>query len=130
MVIDGGFHAAAPRYRLAQLEDALLPDGRFIVAIRMHTQGMTIEPSQQFFTQEAYQPKSIALSETKRGTADALYGYYTMGKLAILKLREDYQRKRGAAFTLEDFHDRFIGLGPLPLPLVREALLGERGELF
>jgi hypothetical protein len=27
------------------------------------------------------------LSEAKRGTADALYGYYTMGKLMILKLR-------------------------------------------
>jgi uncharacterized protein (DUF885 family) len=130
MVIDEGFHADDPRYRLAQLEDALLRDGRFIVGIRMHTQGMTLEQAEQFFTQEAYQPKSLALSETKRGTSDALYGYYTMGKLAILKLREDYRRKQGAAFTLQDFHDRFIALGPLPLPLVREALLGERGQLF
>ena len=53
-----------------------------------------------------------------------------MGKLAILKLRADYQRKLGPAFRLQDFHDRFIGLGPLPMPLVREAMLGERGTLF
>ena len=130
MIIDEGFHADDPRYRLAQLVDALLRDARFIVGIRMHTQGMTIDQAREFFVRDAYQPKSLAESETKRGTSDALYGYYTMGKLAILKLREDYRRKQGAAFTLQEFHDRFIALGPLPMPLVREALLGERGQLF
>jgi len=130
MVNDEGFHADDPRYRLAQLEDALLRDARFIVGIRMHTRGMTIPEAEEFFEKEGYQPRPLAVSETKRGTSDALYGYYTMGKLAILKLRDDYRRKQGSAWSLQDFHDRFIALGPLPLPLVREALLGERGRLF
>jgi uncharacterized protein (DUF885 family) len=130
MVIDEGFHADDPRYRLAQLQDALLRNARFIVGIRMHTQGMTIAQAEEFFEKEGYQPRPVAVSETKRGTSDATYGYYTMGKLAILKLRDDYRRKMGAAYSLQDFHDRFIALGPLPLPLVREALLGERGTLF
>jgi len=130
MVIDEGFHADDPRYRLAQLQDALLRNARFIVGIRMHTQGMTIQQAEDFFVNEGYQPRPVAISETKRGTSDALFGYYTMGKLAILKLREDYKQKMGSAFKLQDFHDRFIALGPLPLPLVREAMLGERGELF
>ena len=130
MVIDEGFHADDPRYRLAQLQDALLRDARFVVGIRLHTQGMTLQQAEDFFVNEGYQPRPVAVSETKRGTSDALYGYYTMGKLAILKLRADYQRKLGPQFQLEDFHDRFIALGPLPLPLVREAMLGERGYLF
>jgi uncharacterized protein (DUF885 family) len=130
MVIDEGFHADDPRYRLAQLQDALLRDARFIVGIRLHTQGMTLRQAEDFFVNEGYQPRPVAVSETKRGTSDALYGYYTIGKLAILKLRADYQRKLGPAFRLQDFHDRFIGLGPLPMPLVREAMLGERGTLF
>jgi uncharacterized protein (DUF885 family) len=130
MVIDEGFHADDPRYRLAQLQDALLRNARFIVGIRMHTRGMTIQQAEDFFVNEGYQPRPVAVSETKRGTSDALFGYYTMGKLAILKLREDYQKKMGAEFKLQDFHDRFIALGPLQLPLVREAMLGERGELF
>ncbi len=130
MVIDEGFHAEDPRYRLAQLVDALLRDARFVVGLRMHTQGMTVAQAEDFFVDEGYQPRAVAVSEAKRGTSDALYGYYTMGKLAILKLRADYQRKLGPAFRLQDFHDRFIALGPLPLPLVREALLGERGTLF
>jgi len=53
-----------------------------------------------------------------------------MGKLAILKLRDDYKAKKGAAFTLQGFHDTFIQMGPLPLPLIREKMLGERGSLF
>jgi uncharacterized protein (DUF885 family) len=130
MVIDEGFHAGEPQYRLAQLQDALLRDARFIVGIKMHTQGMTYDQAVDFFEKEGYQPRPLAVSEAKRGTSDALFGYYTMGKLAILKLREDYRKKMGPAFKLQDFHDRFIGMGPLPLPLVREAMLGERGELF
>ena len=57
-------------------------------------------------------------------------GYYTMGKLAILKLRDDYSVKLGAAFSLQKFHDAFIAVGPLPLPLVREKMLGARGRMF
>ena len=133
MVIDEGFHADNPRYRLAQIQDALLRDARFIAGIRMHTQGMTIAQAEDFFVKEGYQPRPVARSESKRGTADPTYGYYTMGKLMILKLRADYkahQEKLGAPYSLQAFHDTFIRLGPLPLALVRKAMLGETGELF
>jgi uncharacterized protein (DUF885 family) len=130
MMLDEGFHADDPSYRLAQLQDALLRDIRFIVGIRMHTQGMTVEEATTLFETQGHQPHPIAVSEAKRGTADALYGYYTMGKLMILKLREDYKAKAGSSYTLQGFHDAFIKLGPLPLPLIRRAMLGEVGELF
>ena len=130
MVIDEGFHADDPRYRLAQIQDALLRDARFIVGIRMHTEGMTMAEAQAFFVKEGYQPAPNAEAETKRGTSDATYGYYTMGKLMILKLRDDYRSKLGPKFTLQDFHDTFIKLGPLPLPLIRKAMLGEIGNPF
>jgi len=130
MVIDEGFHADDPRYRLAQVQDALLRDARFIVGIRMHTKGMTLEQAQEFFVKEAYQPVPVARSEARRGTADATYGYYTMGKLMILKLRDDYKARMGAQYSLQNFHDSFIKLGPLPLPLIRKAMLGEVGNLF
>jgi uncharacterized protein (DUF885 family) len=130
MVIDEGFHADDPRYRLAQIQDALLRDARFIVGIRMHTKGMTIPEAEAFFVKEGYQPQAVARSESKRGTADATYGYYTMGKLMILKLRDDYKAKSGSEYSLEKFHDAFIKLGPLPLPLIRKAMLGEVGQPF
>ena len=130
MVIDEGFHADDPKYRLAQLQDALLRDARFIVGIRMHTKGMSVAQAEDFFVKESYQPRPSARSESKRGTSDATYGYYTMGKLMILKLRDDYRAKMGADYSLQKFHDTFISLGPLPLPLIRRAMLGETGQLF
>jgi uncharacterized protein (DUF885 family) len=130
MVIDEGFHADDPRYRLAQIQDALLRNARLIVGIRMHTKGMTVKQAEDFFVSEGYQPRPVAVSESKRGTSDPTYGYYTMGKLMILKLRDDYKAKMGSEFSLQKFHDTFIGLGPLPLPLIRKAMLGEVGQTF
>ena len=130
MVIDEGFHADDPRYRLAQIQDALLRDARFIAGIRMHTKGMTVKAAEDFFVTEGYQPRPVARSESKRGTSDPTYGYYTMGKLMILKLRDDYKSKAGPEYSLQSFHDTFIRLGPLPLALVRKAMLGDTGHLF
>jgi uncharacterized protein (DUF885 family) len=130
MVIDEGFHGDDPRYRLAQIQDALLRDARFIVGIRMHTKGMALNEAEDFFVKEGYQPRPVARSESKRGTSDPTYGYYTMGKLMILKLRDDYKAKQGAGYSLQRFHDTFIKLGPLPLPLMRKAMLGEAGQPF
>jgi uncharacterized protein (DUF885 family) len=130
MVLDEGFHDGDPKYRLAQIQDALLRDARFIAGIKMHTKGMTVKQAEDLFVNDGYQPRPVAEAEAKRGTTDATYGYYTMGKLMILKLREDYRQKKGPQFTLQDFHDTFIHLGPLTLPLMRKAMLGETGNPF
>jgi uncharacterized protein (DUF885 family) len=130
MVIDEGFHADDPRYRLAQIQDALLRDVRFIAGIRMHTAGMSVAEAEEMFVKEGYQTRPSAITESKRGTSDPTYGYYTMGKLMILKLRNDYKARLGDKYTLQSFHDTFISLGPLPLPLIRKAMLGETGQLF
>jgi uncharacterized protein (DUF885 family) len=130
MMLDEGFYVDDPRYRLAQLQDALLRDVRFIVGIKMHTEGMTVQQATSLFQTGAYQPHPVAVAEAKRGTSDALYGYYTLGKLMILKLREDYRAKLGARYSLQGFHDSLMRLGPLPLPLIRKAMLGEVGTLL
>ena len=130
MMLDEGFHAGEPKYRLAQIQDALLRDVRFIVGIKLHTQGMTVDEATKLFETQGHQPHPVAVSEAKRGTADALYGYYTIGKLMILKLRDDYKAKMGAEYSLQKFHDAFIALGPLPMPLIRKAMLGEVGTLL
>jgi uncharacterized protein (DUF885 family) len=111
--------------RLGQLQDALLRDARFVVGIRMHTQDLTLEQAQDFFVNEGYQSRAIAEVETKRGTSDPTYLYYTLGKLEIMKLRSDLQRKEGASFSLEKFHDDFMRQGGAPIRIVRKALLGD-----
>ena len=112
--------------RLGQLQDALLRDARFVVAIRMHTGvggAMSIEQAEDFFVKEGYQARPIAEVETKRGTSDALYLYYTLGKLEIMKLREDVKKKQGAAFSLERFHDDLMRQGMAPIKVIRKTML-------
>ena len=111
--------------RLGQLQDALLRNARFIVGIQMHTGKMSFDEAVAFFQKEGYQSKETALVETKRGTGDPTYLYYTLGKLQIMKLREDLKKKQGASFSLEEFHNNFLRQGFPPIKIVREALLGD-----
>jgi uncharacterized protein (DUF885 family) len=111
--------------RLGQLQDALLRDARFIVGIQMHTGQMTFDQAVKFFVDEGYQTPAGGLVESKRGTTDATYLYYTLGKLEILKLRADLEKKEGAQFSLRQFHDDFLKQGFPPIKIVRRALLGD-----
>ncbi len=111
--------------RLGQLQDALLRDARFIVGIKMHTNQMTFDQAIDFFVKEGYQSRSIGEVEAKRGTSDPTYLYYTLGKLQILKLRADVQKRDGANFSLQKFHDDFMRQGGAPIKIVRHAMLGD-----
>jgi uncharacterized protein (DUF885 family) len=135
MMLDQGYNAPgvgakdereSKLIRLGTLQDALLRDARFIVAIRMHTGvggELTIPQAQDFFVTEGYQSRPIAEVETKRGTSDALYLYYTLGKLEIMKLRADLQQRDGASFSLQRFHDNFMRQGFAPIKVIRKAML-------
>jgi uncharacterized protein (DUF885 family) len=135
MMLDEGFGRTAGtdlardsaflRLRLGQLQDALLRNARYIVGIQMHTGKMTFDQGVEFFEKEGYQSHENSLRETKRGTSDPTYLYYTLGKLEILKLREDYKRKMGSKFSLEDFHNKFLQQGIPPVKLIRRAMLGD-----
>jgi uncharacterized protein (DUF885 family) len=111
--------------RLGQLQDALLRNARFIVGIQMHSGKMSFDEAIAFFQKEGYQSKETATVETKRGAGDPTYLYYTLGKLEIMKLREDLKKKQGARFSLEEFHNNLLRQGFPPIKIVREALLGD-----
>jgi uncharacterized protein (DUF885 family) len=123
MMIDEGYGNGDLKLPLGQLQDALLRNARFIVGIEMHTGQMTFEQGIDFFVKEGMQTRTNGERETKRGTSDPTYLYYTLGKLEILKLREDYRKMRGVSFTLQDFHDNFMRQGWPPIKIVRRAML-------
>jgi uncharacterized protein (DUF885 family) len=125
MMLDQGYGNGDPVLRMGQLEDALLRNARFIVGIQMHTGNMTFDQAKDFFIKEGYQLPPVADVETKRGTGDPTYLVYTLGKLQIMKLREDYRKMRGKDFSLLDFHDKFMQQGGVPLKIVRKAMLGD-----
>jgi uncharacterized protein (DUF885 family) len=112
------------KLRLGQLQAALMRNARYIVGIQMHTGKMTFEEGVDFFVNEAYATRTNAMRETRRGTSDPTYLYYTLGKLEILKLRDDYAKLRGAKFSLQEFHDAFLKQGFPPIKIIRKQMLG------
>jgi uncharacterized protein (DUF885 family) len=127
MMLDEGYGAHDLNLRLGQLLDALLRNARFIVGIEMHTGKMTLEQGQEFFVKEGFQVPPVAEVEAKRATSDPTYLYYNLGKLQILKLREDYRKQQGSKFTLQEFHDRFMRQGSVPMKIIRKSMLGTDG---
>ena len=123
MMLDEGY-SSDPKLRLGQLQDALLRDARYVAGIEMHTGKMTMAQAEEFFVKEGYQVRPVAEKEAKRGTSDPTYLMYTLGKLQILKLREDYKKMKGSKFSLQEFHDAFMKQGYPPIKIVRRALLG------
>jgi uncharacterized protein (DUF885 family) len=130
MMLDEGYGNHDPKLRLGQIQDALLRDARYIAGISMHTGKMTFDQAIEFFQKEGYQTKSVAEVETKRGTSDPTYLVYTLGKLEIMKLREDYKKKMGDKFLLEQFHNEFLKQGFPPIKLIRETMLGDNSPVL
>jgi uncharacterized protein (DUF885 family) len=129
MMVEEGFGQGDPRTRLAQLQEALLRDARYVVGIKLHTAGWTVEQGAKFFQEKAFQEPATAYEEARRGAYNPTYLYYTLGKLQIYKLREDYRKLQGSAFTLEGFHDQFVKQGSIPIKLIRRILLpGDNGN--
>lgn len=120
MMVDEGFGGGDPKIRLAQLQEALLRDCRYVVGILIHCFGWTVEQGAKVFVERAFQEPANAYEEARRGAYNPTYLYYTFGKMEILQLRDEYRAKKNA--SVRDFHDAFVAQGGLPLPLVRKIL--------
>lgn len=128
MIVEEGYGDGDPKVRLAQLNEALLRDCRYIVGIKLHTEGWTVEQGKKFFVEQGYIEPEVAFQEARRGTYNPTYLYYTLGKLQIYKLRDDYKKAKGADFRLQTFHDEFVRQGGLPIKLIRRIMLpGDTG---
>jgi uncharacterized protein (DUF885 family) len=125
MMLDEGFGGGNPRLRLAQLHAALTRLCRYLVGINLHARGMSYEEGVEFFVREGYMERTNAEREALRGTLDPTYLVYTLGKMEITRLREDYRRLQGDGFRLGEFHDRLLSYGMPPVKILRMALLGD-----
>ncbi len=132
MMIEEGFGGGNPKARLAQLSEALLRDCRWVVGMKEHTQGMSVEEgSKKYFTDKCFQQPANAYEEARRGAYNPTYLYYTLGKLQIYKLRSDYQKAKGNAYSLGTFHTQFVKQGAVPIKLIRRILLpGDTASLL
>ena len=124
MMAEAGLGRGDPEVIIGQLSNALLRNVRYLSAIGLHTKGMTVEQSEKMFREQGLQDPGNSRQQAARGTYDPAYLNYTMGKLMIRKLREDWSVGRGE-HVLKQFHDAFLSYGGPPIPLVRRAMLGK-----
>lgn len=130
LVSDEGFKRDDPRYRMAQISEALTRICRMMVGLNLHSGNWTIDRAAAFFESEAHLPAAAARQEAVRGTYDPTYGGYFLGKVAAFKLRQDFQAARGAQFNLREFHERLMSNGIAPWWAHRQLLLpGDQGAV-
>ncbi|AUX27065.1 hypothetical protein SOCEGT47_076440 [Sorangium cellulosum] len=125
MMIEQGFGEDDPESRLGQLADALLRNCRVVVSLGVHVEGMSLEEAERRFVEDCFQDRATAREQAVRATFDPGYFAYTLGKLQILKLRDEAKATLGAAFSLRRFHDALLSHGSPPVPLLRERVLAE-----
>ena len=131
MMVEVGFRKEDPTIRLGQLAEALVRLARFIVAIRLHCEDLSVEQGMRIFRDEAFQEEASARREAGRGTFDPMYLVYSVGKLALLKLRDDYKAQEGGKFSLRVFHDTLLQQGTAPFWAHRQLMLNEpTGPIF
>lgn len=118
----------AAKYRMAQADEALLRLCRLCASIKMHTQKMSVDEATKFFQENCYYEEKPARQEAMRGTFDPGYLNYTLGKLQILKLRDDYKAQEGDNFSLQKFHNELLNHGMPPIRLLREGMLKDQSK--
>ncbi len=128
MMLETEYGRDNPALWLTQLLEALVRNCRYLCSLGMHTQGMTVDEATKFFQAHAYMEEHPARREALRGTFDPGYLNYTLGKLMLLKLRQDWRRQEGSAYSLRRFHDATLSWGAPPVPLLRQAMLNEPGD--
>ena len=124
MMVDAGLGEGDAEIRIGQLQNALLRNVRYMSAIGLHTEGMTIEESLKLFQEKAFKDFGNASQQAYRGTYDPGYLNYTLGKLMINKLRDDWTTGKGGREAWGKFHDQFLSYGVPPIPLIRKQMLG------
>jgi uncharacterized protein (DUF885 family) len=127
MMIEAGFGRQDDSIKLGQLAEALIRLVRVIVCIKLHAEDMSVEQGVRYFRDEAFMEEGSARREAERGTFDPTYLVYSVGKLMLLKLRQDWKQRQGKAFSLRSFHDTLLGQGTAPFWLHRQLMLGDDG---
>lgn len=133
MVFEQGYDPFNDRDKLhvGQLLEALARNVRYISAIKMHCMGMTVEESKQMFKEKAFLSEENAQVEATRGTVDPMYLNYTLGKLLIMKLREDFKKEQKENYSIKLFHDKLLKLGSAPITILRSMMLEDpSGEII
>ena len=124
MIYEAGYEPFdRTKLHVGQLKGALTRNCRYVAALKMHCEDMTVEEAKNFFMEKSFIQEPVAMIEARRGTIDPMYLNYTLGKLLIKKLRDEYKQQSGDSFSLKEFHDTMLSYASPPIVALRQLLL-------
>jgi uncharacterized protein (DUF885 family) len=122
---------AGPTYRVILATDAIWRACRIILDIRLHRGEIGVADAIDFLVSHTGFERPNAEAEVRRYTWTPTYQLsYLLGKVLLLRLREDERKRLGPAFSLRDFHDALLWSGSIPISFHRRLLAGEGGGPF
>jgi len=127
MMLEEGFEDT-PERRITVSTDAIWRACRIILDIRLHRGEIGVDEAIDFLAEHTRFERPVAKAEVFRYTQTPGYNLsYLLGKVLLLRLRADEQRRLGDAFSLKDFHDALLYSGSLPVSFHRRLLAGQGG---
>ncbi|MGZ8527430.1 MAG: DUF885 domain-containing protein [Candidatus Limnocylindrales bacterium] len=128
MMREQGFDDA-PNFRLNMHTDAIWRACRILLDVRMHRGELSVDESIRFMVERTRFEEPNARAEVLRYTYTPTYQLsYLLGKVLLLQLRADEQKRLGSAFSLKGFHDTLLRNASLPISFHRRLLGGEGGS--
>ncbi|CAN5656468.1 DUF885 domain-containing protein [soil metagenome] len=111
LMIEMGFEEKNSHMKLSYIDEALVRCCRYLVAIGLHVDEMTIENAKEFFMENSFLSEVNALQEAERGAFDPGYINYTLGKIMLRKLKKKFFAKFKDKYTLNQFHQKIVSIG-------------------
>jgi len=126
MMVQEGFRADDPLFRLSQLKIQLRTITNAIIDQAIHVDGMTQEEMMRFLTETAFQEEREAAGKWRRAQISfTQLSTYFVGFQEHLETRAEAQRRAGANFNLKAYHDGVLSFGSPPGRFARQLLLEE-----
>ena len=122
VMLDSGLLNSAPELRLTFLKQELRVVANAILDIRLHTLNMSDQEAMDLMQNQTFQEKEEATAKLQRAKLSSCQlPTYLMGWRGWQRARENYA-KAHPNFNQQEFHDRALKEGAVPLPVLERLL--------
>ena len=126
VVVDQGLYPPDSFPDLRWLGGVWFRAARIIVDVKLHSGQMSYDDAWRFMVDKCWPDTAFFKAEVKRYCLSPSQPMsYLVGKTQLMALRDEYRKRMGDRFSLQDFHDRVLAEGSIPVSLIRRKLLSE-----
>ena len=124
VMTEEGYLDHSPKFLLIRRKIMLRAIANTILDIRLQTMNMTDQEAMDLMLNETFQTQAEAEGKLQRAklSSTQLPTYFT-GSRQWWELRKKYQAAKGDSFTLEEFHNKALDQGALPLEYLEKIIL-------